>query len=77
VRTALSHVSLSNTVDLFTGMKSAEALHASMRPVLIRRSTKASRYSMPADLYQMFGIPPSVMMRGGFFEIPSPFSTAT
>ncbi len=23
--------------------------------------------------YQMFGIPPSVMMRGKFFEIPSPF----
>src|SRR5919198_1052637 len=23
--------------------------------------------------YQMFGIPPSVMMRGRFFEIPSPF----
>lgn len=23
--------------------------------------------------YQMFGIPPSVMMRGEFFEIPSPF----
>jgi len=24
--------------------------------------------------YQMFGIPPSVMMRGGFFEIPAPFA---
>jgi AraC family transcriptional regulator len=24
--------------------------------------------------YQMFGIPPSVMMRGDFFEIPSPFA---
>lgn len=24
--------------------------------------------------YQMFGIPPSVMMRGQFFEIPSPFA---
>ena len=23
--------------------------------------------------YQMFGLPPSVMMRGDFFEIPSPF----
>jgi AraC family transcriptional regulator len=23
--------------------------------------------------YQMFGIPPSVMMRGEFFEIESPF----
>src|SRR5262249_49394234 len=23
--------------------------------------------------YQMFGLPPSVMMRGEFFEIPSPF----
>ncbi|HEX2140187.1 MAG TPA: AraC family transcriptional regulator [Woeseiaceae bacterium] len=26
--------------------------------------------------YQMFGIPPSVMMRGEFFEIASPFSVA-
>jgi AraC family transcriptional regulator len=26
--------------------------------------------------YQMFGIPPSVMMRGEFFEIPSPFEVA-
>ncbi|HET6628169.1 MAG TPA: AraC family transcriptional regulator [Woeseiaceae bacterium] len=26
--------------------------------------------------YQMFGIPPSVMMRGEFFEIASPFSAA-
>ncbi len=26
--------------------------------------------------YQMFGIPPSVMMRGEFFEIPSPFELA-
>jgi AraC family transcriptional regulator len=26
--------------------------------------------------YQMFGIPPSVMMRGDFFEIPSPFRVA-
>ena len=24
--------------------------------------------------HQMFGIPPSVMMRGEFFEIPSPFA---
>jgi hypothetical protein len=23
--------------------------------------------------YEMFGMPPSVMMRGEFFEIPSPF----
>ncbi|MGE3344790.1 MAG: helix-turn-helix domain-containing protein [Vicinamibacterales bacterium] len=27
--------------------------------------------------YQMFGIPPSVMMRGEFFEIPSPFDVFT
>ena len=27
--------------------------------------------------YQMFGIPPSVMMRGEFFEIPSPFEVST
>ena len=26
--------------------------------------------------YQMFGIPPSAMMRGEFFQIPSPFSRA-
>ncbi len=26
--------------------------------------------------YQMFGIPPSVMMRGEFFEIPSPFAAS-
>lgn len=25
--------------------------------------------------YQMFGIPPSIMMRGEFFELPSPFGT--
>jgi AraC family transcriptional regulator len=24
---------------------------------------------------EMFGIPPSVMLRGRFFEIPSPFSS--
>jgi AraC family transcriptional regulator len=27
--------------------------------------------------YQMFGMPPSVMMRGDFFEIPSPFELST
>jgi AraC family transcriptional regulator len=27
--------------------------------------------------YQMFGMPPSVMMRGDFFEIPSPFAIST
>ena len=27
--------------------------------------------------YQMFGMPPSVMMRGEFFEIPSPFELST
>jgi AraC family transcriptional regulator len=27
--------------------------------------------------YQMFGIPPSVLMRGEFFEIPSPFELST
>jgi len=27
--------------------------------------------------YQMFGIPPSVMMRGEFFEIPSPFELSS
>jgi AraC-like DNA-binding protein len=27
--------------------------------------------------YQMFGLPPSVMLRGEFFEIPSPFEVAS
>jgi hypothetical protein len=32
---------------------------------------------MTRTFYQMSGIPPSVMMRGKFFEIPSPFARHT
>ena len=46
----------------------------------IAAAAAASDFADAAHLtrtfYQMFGIPPSLMMRGDFFEIPSPFSTA-
>ena len=46
----------------------------------IAAAAAASDFADAAHLtrtfYQMFGIPPSVMMRGDFFEISSPFSSA-
>jgi AraC-like DNA-binding protein len=46
----------------------------------IAAAAHASDFADAAHLtrtfYQMFGLPPSVMMRGDFFQIPSPFRAA-
>ena len=60
--------------------KLTRAMLAIAREPTIAAAAHASDFSDAAHLtrtfYQMFGIPPSVMMRGDFFEIASPFSTA-
>lgn len=58
--------------------KLTRAMVAIGREPTIAAAAHASDFADAAHLtrtfYQMFGIPPSVMMRGEFFEIPSPFS---
>jgi AraC-like DNA-binding protein len=57
--------------------KLTRAMLAIGRERTIAAAAHASDFADTAHLtrtfYQMFGIPPSVMMRGEFFEIPSPF----
>jgi AraC family transcriptional regulator len=57
--------------------KLARALVAIGRERTLAAAAHAADFSDAAHLtrtfYQMFGIPPSVMMRGEFFEIESPF----
>ena len=61
--------------------KLTRAMLAIGKEPTIAAAAHASDFADAAHLtrtfYQMFGIPPSMMMRGEFFEIPSPFSTAT
>ena len=61
--------------------KLTRAMLAIGRERTIAAAAHASDFADAAHLtrtfYQMFGIPPSVMMRGAFFEIASPFSTAS
>jgi AraC family transcriptional regulator len=58
--------------------KVTRAMLAIGRQSSIADAAHASDFADAAHLtrtfHQMFGIPPSVMMRGEFFEIPSPFS---
>jgi AraC family transcriptional regulator len=60
--------------------KLTRAMLAIGRERTIAAAAHASDFADAAHLtrtfYQMFGIPPSVMMRGDFFEIASPFSAA-
>jgi AraC family transcriptional regulator len=57
--------------------KLTRAMLAIGKEPTIAAAAHASDFADAAHLtrtfYQMFGIPPSVMMRGDFFEIPSPF----
>ncbi len=61
--------------------KLARALVLIGRERTIATAAHAADFADAAHLtrtfYQMFGMPPSVMMRGEFFEIPSPFGLAT
>lgn len=61
--------------------KLARAVLAIGRERTIATAAHAADFADAAHLtrtfYQMFGIPPSVMMRGQFFEIPSPFELST
>jgi AraC-like DNA-binding protein len=60
--------------------KLTRAMLAIGRERTIAAAAHSSDFADAAHLtrtfYQMFGIPPSVMMRGEFFEIPSPFAAA-
>ena len=60
--------------------KLTRAMLAIGREPTIAAAAHSSDFADAAHLtrtfYQMFGIPPSVLMRGEFFEIPSPFAAA-
>jgi AraC family transcriptional regulator len=60
--------------------KLTRAMLAIGKEPTIAAAAHASDFADAAHLtrtfYQMFGIPPSVMMRGDFFQIPSPFRAA-